>query len=259
MAAEAIGSDVKQATIATLQYEIVAEYAHDIRAFTQGLEIRDGLLYESAGGYGHSTLSATPLRGPAPTTVRRAPAEVFLEGLTWIKDQLYVLTWREGAVFVLDSKLMPLGQLPLAGEGWGVTHYTAPDGERLLLSDGSDQLKVLEPSNLKLLRSIPVRADGAPLEQINELEFAHQQIYANLWHSDRIAVIDPGNGMVRAWLPLGDLKRRFAKPVSWREDEHVLNGIAYDEVSGHFFVTGKCWPKLFELKVSRVPASTARK
>jgi glutaminyl-peptide cyclotransferase len=207
------------------------------------------LLYESAGGYGHSSLSISDLRGRQPKSRHAGPAAVFLEGLTWVGNELFILTWRERVVFVVDSGVRELRRLQNSGEGWGITHLPTPNGDHLLVSDGSSTLTERAPSSFEKIRSIEVTANGRPVDQLNELEFAQARVYANIWHSDRIAVIAPDDGRILNWLDLAALKDRFAKPAGWDPDEHVLNGIAYDAETRHLFVTGKCWPKMFELEV----------
>ena len=239
----------KTPDIPTLNYSVVGEFDHDVGSFTQGLEIKDGLLYESAGGYGQSFLSISDLRGQQLKSKHAGPAAVFLEGLTWLGNELFVLTWREHVVFVVDSRIRETRRLQNPTEGWGITHLPTANGEHLLVSDGSSKLTERAPITWDALRTLPVTAAGDPVDQLNELEFAKGRVYANIWHSDRIAVIDPETGHVQSWLDLSALKARFAKPPKWDADEHVLNGIAYDPQTQHLLVTGKCWPKMFELKV----------
>lgn len=235
--------------IPSLAYSVVGEFDHDISSFTQGLEIKDGLLYESAGGYGKSSVSIRDFRAWKLRARLQGPAAVFLEGLTWVGDELFVLTWREHVVFVLDSSIRELRRLQNPAEGWGVTYLPTRTGDHLLVSDGSSTLTERAPSNWEALRTIEVTAAGKPVDQLNELEFVQGRVYANIWHSDQIAVLDPQTGQVLNWLDLGELKKRFTKPAGWDPEEHVLNGIAYDPQTRHLLVTGKCWPKMFELEV----------
>lgn len=233
-----------------LGYRIVAEYPHDARHFTEGLEIRDGQLYESAGGYGQSQVFIKDLRTGKAIRQLNLPAAAFGEGLTTLADQVFVLTWREGFGLIFDRKLVEKRRFKIPREGWGLTHMPTLGGERLVMSDGSSKLFQLDPATLKDTGSIQVTENGYPLERLNELEYARGEIYANVWTSPKIAVIQTGNGQVRAWVDFSKLPALFEKPYGWRADEHVLNGIAFDPASGHFFITGKCWPKLFEIDIS---------
>lgn len=235
---------------------MVAEHPHDPGFFTQGLEIRDGRLYESGGGYGVSRIAVRELRSGKLLSERRLPASFFAEGLTVLADRLLLLTWRERVGFILGPDLEERGRFPLTREGWGLTRLPGPRGEQLLMSDGSARLYRLDPRTFREVGSIPVTEHGRRLDRLNELEYAAGSIYANVWTSDRIAVIAPADGSVLAWLDLRALRERFAKPPGWNAAEHVLNGIAYDPASGHFLVTGKCWPRLFEIEVER-PAGPA--
>ena len=232
-----------------LAYSVVDEFDHDISSFTQGLELKNGLLYESAGGYGRSSLSVSDLRARKLRGKLNGPAGAFLEGLTWVGDELFILTWRERVVFVVDSSIRELRRLQNPTEGWGITHLPTAAGDHLLVSDGSSRLTERAPVDWKALRTIEVTAAGKPVDQLNELEFVQGRVYANIWHSSRIAVLDPQTGHVLSWLDLGDLEKRFTKPAGWDAEEHVLNGIAYDAQTRHLLITGKCWPKMFELKV----------
>jgi glutamine cyclotransferase len=234
----------------TLSYRIVAQYPHDIKSFTEGLEINDGQLYESAGGYGESQIFVRDLR--KGTVVRKAdmPSAVFGEGLTVLMDQVFVLTWRERVGLIFDRSFKEKGRFGIPREGWGLTHMPTLGGERLLMSDGSSRLYQLDPKTLKDAGSISVTDNGKPVERLNELEYARGEIYANVWLTPKIAVVQTGTGNVRAWVDFSKLPSLFQKPAGWREGDHVLNGIAFDPVSGHFFITGKCWPSLFEIDIS---------
>jgi glutamine cyclotransferase len=232
-----------------LGYRVVAEHPHDSRHFTQGLEIHRGKLVESAGGYGQSAVYIKNLRTGEVLRERRIPDLYFAEGLTVLADRILMLTWRERTGFVFDLRLRDDGRFRLLREGWGLTRLPTAGGEKLLLSDGSAVLHLLDPRSRAEIGTLAVHDGRAPVEQLTELEYARGEIYANVWHSDRVAVILPGSGAVRAWVDFAGLPRRFDKPPGWNADEHVLNGIAYDRESGHFFVTGKCWPRLFEVSI----------
>jgi glutaminyl-peptide cyclotransferase len=228
-----------------LPYEIVATHPHDARAFTQGLIVHDGRIVESAGGYGQSSVFMHEPREDAAPKRRALDAKYFGEGLASDGRRLVQLTWREGVALIWDFALRPAGRYAYAGEGWGLTY----DGARWLSSDGSHRIVARDRETFAPAGGFDVTWNGRPVSQLNELEFARGRLYANVWHTDRIAVIDPASGAVEAWLELSALRRGFAKPAAWNEQEHVLNGIAFEPKSGHFFVTGKCWPVLYEIRV----------
>jgi glutaminyl-peptide cyclotransferase len=223
-------------------YRIVHTYPHDPRAFTQGLVYADGHLYESTGLNGRSSLRMVDLATGRVLQSVSVPAQYFAEGLTDWGSTLIQLTWQSHIAFVYDRfSFRLLRTLHFEGEGWGLTE----DGRHLILSDGSARLKFLDPSTLEVVRQIQVTDQGNPVTQLNELEYVRGQIYANVWHSDRIARISPETGKVLGWIDLAGIL-----PESERTDpEAVLNGIAYDAAHDRLFVTGKLWPKLFEIKV----------
>src|SRR5262249_49768482 len=159
----------------------------------------------------------------------------FAEGLALAGDRVVQLTWQSGLAFVYDLALDPVGRFRYDGEGWGLTF----DGEHWLMSDGSDRIVARRRDDFAPVGEIRVRDGGQPVGQLNELEYAQGRLYANVWHSDRIAVIDPATGNVDAWVDFAPLRQGFAHPASWDENEDVLNGIAFDPANGHFYVTGK--------------------
>lgn len=228
-----------------LRYEIVATHPHDVASFTQGLLWHEGRLLESTGGYGRSEVALRDIATGASQRRRALPASQFGEGLASDGKRVVQLTWQSGVALIYDFALNPLGQFAYAGEGWGL----AWDGARWLTSDGSSRIVSRAGDSFAPVGSIEVRDRGRPVHQLNELEFARGRLYANIWHSDRVAVIDPASGAVQAWLDLSTLRQGFPKPAGWRPSEHVLNGIAFEPKSGHFFVTGKCWPVLYELRL----------
>lgn len=236
-----------------LRYEIVATHPHDAGDFTQGLVVVEGRLAESTGRYGKSAVAIREIASGATVRRRALDAAQFGEGLALGAGRLLQLTWREGMALAYDLALNPVGAFRYTGEGWGL----AFDGQHWLMSDGSDRIAFRRAGDFEVLREIRVTSRAGPVRRLNELEYAQGWLYANVWMTDRIAVIDPASGAVRAWLDLGPLRRRFARPPGWNEQEHVLNGIAYDAVSGHFYVTGKCWPALFELRVETPPRGSA--
>jgi glutamine cyclotransferase len=224
--------------------EVVQTYPHDANAFTQGLIFRDGKLLESTGKEGRSSLRSVDLAsGKVLKQVDVAP-EYFAEGMTVLNGKIYQLTWQHQLGFIYDYwTFQPLGQFNYGGEGWGLTN----DGTSLILSDGSNRLRFLDPSTFKVTKTIAVTDGGKRVNKLNELEFINGEIYANIWRDQQIATIDPSSGAVTAWIDCSSLWSRSGA----HDEEAVLNGIAVDETSGRLFVTGKLWPKLFEIKVKR--------
>ncbi|HLL76187.1 MAG TPA: glutaminyl-peptide cyclotransferase [Pyrinomonadaceae bacterium] len=223
-------------------YEVKNTYPHDRAAFTQGLIFRDGYLWESTGQYGSSSLRQVELK--TGRVLRSVPVEreFFAEGMTIFGGKVYQLTWQEGRAFVYDAKdFRRLGEFKYAGEGWGLTH----DGESLVMSDGTSTLRFLDPETFAVRRTVRVADAGRPVEQLNELEYVRGEIFANVWQEDRVARIDPRTGRVTGWIDL----RGLLPAADTRGDEDVLNGIAYDEAGDRLFVTGKLWPKLFEIRL----------
>jgi glutaminyl-peptide cyclotransferase len=234
-----------------LRYEIVATHPHDVALFTQGLAWHEGKLIESSGRHGRSALTLREVARSAALSRRPLAAKYFAEGVAGDGRRFVQLTWRSGIAFVYDLALRPIGTVPYDGEGWGL----AWDGTQWLMSDGSSRIVPRDRETFAPRAGFEVRDRGRPVAQLNELEFAHGRLYANVWHTDRIAVIDPASGAVEAWLDLAALRRGFAKPEGWDDAEHVLNGIAFDPGTGHLFVTGKCWPVLFELRLPDAPVT----
>lgn len=227
--------------IARYGYEVVASYPHDPSAFTQGLVIADGVLTESTGRHPSSVRRVRLSDGEILTRRDLDPA-LFGEGLTVMDDRAFSLTWTDGKIFVWNAAdLTPVGEHPLAGQGWGLTH----DGTRLILSDGEPHLRFLDPKTLVETGSVPVTINGRPLGRLNELEFIDGEVWANIWQTDFIVRIDPATGNVKGVV---DLTGLLSDPVRDPADD-VLNGIAWDAANKRLFVTGKNWPKLFEIKV----------
>ena len=223
-------------------HRVVNVYPHDRGAFTQGLLFDRGMLLESTGGYGGSTLRRVELHSGRVVEERRLPSHLFGEGLARAGDVLVQLTWRAGRALLYDPETFALeGSFEYAGEGWGLTF----DGEFLVMSDGSATLRYLRPPGFTEVRRLEVRDRGVPVERLNELEYVEGKIYANVWFDERIAVISAQSGEVEAWIDLGGIL-----PLPFRRNrEEVLNGIAYDSRTGRLFVTGKGWPRLFEIEV----------
>jgi glutaminyl-peptide cyclotransferase len=231
-----------------LAYTIVKIYPHDTAAFTEGLFWHDGYLYESVGMEGQSEVRKVDLKTGKAVQTAVSPDKVFGEGVVLFGDQLIQLTFTEGRALVYDFSTMRLtGEFHYAGEGWGLT----TDGKSLIMSNGSDLITYRDPSTFAARRRIRVKLDGKSIKDLNELEFVEGNIWANIWKNDLILRIDPASGRVTGVLDMaGLLARTGVKQSQLTEpEEDVLNGIAYDPASGHFFVTGKCWPSLFEIKI----------
>lgn len=233
-------------------YEVVSEYPHDPNAFTQGLVYYQGALLESTGLNGASSLRRVELETGKVLKIVEVPQAYFAEGLALLNGRLFQLTWQnqQGFVYDLDSFQFIRG-FNYTGEGWGLTH----DGHSLIMSDGTSQIRFLNPDSFAVERIIRVQDNGRDITELNELEYIKGEIYANIWQTDRIARIDPQSGKVTAWINLAGLLR----PEDRNRAVDVLNGIAYDEASDRIFVTGKFWPKLFviRLKARRVDFSRA--
>ena len=226
-------------------YRVVNRYPHDTSAFTEGLFFRDGQLFESTGYEGHSFIRREELETGRVLQERPLDARYFGEGIVSLGDRLFQLTWQGHVGFVYDLKTFePRGQFEYPGEGWALT----TDGRRLYMSDGTPDIRILDPATQAETGRIHVTDAGAPLKQINELEWVRGEIFANVWMTDRIARIDPATGVVRGWIDLAGLlgaphgEGRFGEP-------DVLNGIAYDPKGDRLFVTGKNWPWLYEIKL----------
>jgi glutaminyl-peptide cyclotransferase len=223
-------------------YQIINTYPHDPSAFTQGLVYVDGHLYESTGREGHSSIRMVDLSTGWVLKEYDLTPDYFGEGLTDWGNNLIQLTWTSGVAFEYDRSTFTLRRtFHYAGEGWGLTH----DSTALIMSDGSPNLRFLDPNSFREIRRLTVRDDKGPVQNLNELEYVHGEIYANIWHSDRIARISPRTGRVLGWIDLTGL----LKPGDVSDPEAVLNGIAYDAKDDRLFVTGKLWPKLFEVKI----------
>lgn len=224
-------------------YQIVNTWPHDKDAYTQGLVFHDGKLLESTGQEGKSSLrSVEPETGKVLKKVN-IPRPYFAEGITLFKGKIYQLTWQHQQGFIYDAgSFEKLGEFSYEGEGWGLTN----DGELLILSDGTNRIRFLDPASFQVRKTIVV-IDRTPVAGINELEYVQGEIYANIWHEERIARIDPQSGRVAGWIDLTGLRAR----TGVTEEEAVLNGIAYDETNNRLFVTGKLWPRLYEIRLKR--------
>ena len=230
-------------SIPTYDFKVVRSYPHDPQAFTQGLLYRDGFLYESTGLNGKSSIRKVNLETGKVLQSKDIPPQYFGEGLTSWKDTLVGITWQTQTGFVFDLATFELrNQFAYPGEGWGL----AQNGKELVLSDGSATLRFLDPKTFLEVRRVKVTADGIAVDQINELEVVGDEIFANIWHTNTIARIDQNTGKIVGWIDLGKLYPDAGKGAN---TENVLNGIAWDADKKRLFVTGKLWPKLYEIKL----------
>lgn len=222
-------------------YQIIHVYPHDRGAYTQGLEFRAGFLYEGTGLEGRSTLRKVKLEtGEVVQKIAIAP-ELFGEGVTVINQQILQLTWKAQMGFVYEQgSLRRLRTFSYPGEGWGLTN----DGTQVYMSDGSSQIRTWDASTLHEKKRIDVRDGSRPVTQLNELEWVRGEIYANVYQTDKIARVSPADGKILGWIDLSGI----LSPAD-RDGIDVLNGIAYDSMGDRLFVTGKLWPKLFEIKL----------
>ncbi len=234
-------ADQRRASAPVSSYVVVRSYPHDPQAFTQGLVYLDGVLYEGTGLNGRSGIRKVKLENGEVVQIQKLDAQYFGEGIAVVGDEIIQLTWQGGIGFVYDRQTFSRKRsFTYTGEGWGLTY----DGKRVIMSDGTATLRFLDPRTLKETGRLPVKEAGRPVPQLNELEFVKGEIYANVWQSDRIARINPTTGEVTGWIELrGLLDPKEATGVD------VLNGIAYDAAGERLFVTGKLWPKLFEIKL----------
>jgi glutamine cyclotransferase len=227
------------------KYRVVHVYPHDPQAFTQGLVYLDGFLYEGTGLNGQSTIRKVRLENGEVLQIQKIDQQYFGEGIAVKGDTLYELTWQSEIGFLYDrATFNRKGTFSYHGEGWGLTH----DGTRLIMSDGSAFLRFLDPANQRESSRIQVKDGTTPIVSLNELEYVKGEVLANVWQTHRIARISPKTGRVAGWIDLdGLLSPREAQEAESRGG--VLNGIAYDAPGDRLFVTGKLWPKLFEIKV----------
>ncbi len=224
-------------TIDYYRVNVIDSYPHDTKAYTQGLEWRDGVLFESTGLYQESTIrTVDPVSGAVIQSESLANHE-FAEGMTLVGDRLYQITWREGTAHVYDAATLQLIEnFYYDGEGWGLCY----DGNHLIMSDGSEKLSFRDPETFDEVTSRTVTLKGKPLNFINELEYVDGVIYANIYKTDRLVTIDPETGNVTGVIVAEGLLSR-----SERAKTDVLNGIAYHPETKMFFITGKLWPKMF--------------
>lgn len=221
---------------------VVRAFPHDVGAFTQGLTVSNGRLIETTGQFGESSLREVELASGRVLRRVELPHSVFGEGSTVLGNRIYAVTWTTGVGYVFDRASLKLLQtFRYPGEGWGLTH----DGKRLILSDGTATLRFLDPKTLQETGRVEVTDAGRPIERLNELEFVRSEVWANVWETDRIARIDPKTGRVVGWI---DLTGLISPAEVGDPRENVLNGIAYDAAADRLYVTGKRWPKIFEIR-----------
>lgn len=225
-------------------WTLVATYPHDPAAFTEGLFYLDGMLYESTGLEGQSDIRKVTLKTGKVVQRRVLDSRYFGEGIVNWKDRLVSLTWRHRQGFVWSlADFRPLSSFRYEGEGWALTQ----DGRHIIMSDGTAQLRFLDPESLAEQRRVTVTWNGRPVERLNELEYVKGEVWANIWYDTKIARIDPATGAVKDWIDVAALR----KAAGVDDTEAVANGIAYDAAKDRIFITGKNWPKLFEIKLKR--------
>jgi len=226
-------------------YEVINTWPHDPAAFTQGLVFRNGEFMESTGLNGRSTLRDVDLQSGRVLKKKSLSAEFFGEGLAMIGEKAFQLTWKGGKGFIYDAATFEsLGEFSYDGEGWGLT----TDGKLLVLSDGTNRIRFIDPVSFVVVRTIDVSVSGKPLEHLNELEWIKGEIFANVWRTDTVVRIDPATGIVRGIIDFSHL----LAPEKRGAETDVLNGIAYDPDRDKLYVTGKFWPEVFEVKLKPI-------
>lgn len=223
--------------------EILATYPHDERSFTQGLEIHKGILYETSGRTGLSSLRKIDIKNMKILKIIPLPKEFFAEGMTILNGKIYILTYTSEVCLIYDlQKLEPIGNFNYKGEGWGLTN----DGNYLIMSNGTNVISYINPKTYEIVKSISIYDENMhPVKNINELEYIDSLIWANIWTQNKIAIIDPVSAKVKAWVDCTPLYNRVAEFNSI----DVLNGIAYDSENKRIYLTGKLWPYIFEIKL----------
>jgi|TARA_B110000908_G_scaffold154664_1_gene192187 glutamine cyclotransferase len=236
---------IKKSSVIEYQYHIVASYPHSTEIFTQGLEYRRGLLYESAGQRSQSRVTKRSLNAAKPIKTTPLLQRYFGEGLSLLNNQLFQLTWQSGRGFIYHpDTLEKIGDFPIDGEGWGLTN----NGQHLIVSNGSSQISFVDPENFSIVRTLNVTFDGIPVPKINELEWVDGVIYANIWQSDWIVMIDSQSGYV-----VGKVFLKNLLPDELRSAKtDVLNGIAFDHQEQRLLVTGKYWPRIYHIELTAI-------
>ena len=239
-----IATNGASSTPAEYTFILVRAFPHDPSAYTQGLAYQDGFLYEGTGLNGRSSVRKTNLETGTVLQCFDLQPEFFGEGITIVGNKIVQLTWKSQTGFVYNLKnLHLLRRFSYSGEGWGL----ATNSRELFMSDGTSEIRILDTTNFREKRRFKVRDGSKGIDQLNELEFVEGQLYANVWHTNRIARISPETGAVVGWIDLTGL----LSPVYHLEPEAVLNGIAYDSNRRRLFVTGKLWPSVFEIRLSQ--------
>jgi glutamine cyclotransferase len=224
-------------------YTVVRSYPHDPKAFTQGLEYFDGFLYEGTGQKGRSALRKVELESGKVVQEEKLHPQYFGEGITIFQGKIFQVTWKDRQGFIYDAKTMKfIRNFTYFGEGWGLTH----DAGLVVMSDGSSTLRFLETTRFQEKRRLKVVDAGVAIEKLNELEMVRGEIWANVWETDYIVRISPKDGRVLGWI---DLKGLLGAPNAKMGPDAVLNGIAFDAQKNRIFVTGKLWPRIFEITV----------
>jgi glutamine cyclotransferase len=245
LAACACGPASETGAVPLYTYEVVHAFPHDSGAFTEGLFYWKGFLYESTGLVGRSSVRKVRLETGEVLQKRDVPEPYFGEGIINWKERLYQLTWQHQVGFIYDfATFEAKGEFHYKGEGWALT----TDGKHLIMSDGTPQLRFLEPDSLSEISRLTVTDNGQPVADLNEVEWVKGEVYANVWKTYRIVRINPISGKVTGWIDLTGI----LSPADRTADTNVLNGVAYDAEHDRLFVTGKCWPKLFEIKLLQV-------
>ncbi len=232
----------------SISYQVVKEYPHDAKAFTQGLVVYKNNLLEGTGQYGESNVRRVDITTGKVLQQTSNTKDIFGEGITILNGKLYQLTWQNNKGYVYDAASLKLErEFPVNTEGWGLTN----NGKELILSDGSSNLYFLDPLTLKETHRLGVFDNMGPKANINELEFIHGFVYGNVWQTDYIIKIDPASGKIVGRADLGDLRGKTGIPANGTAEgsPDVLNGIAWDSTSNKIYITGKYWPKLFEVKL----------
>jgi glutaminyl-peptide cyclotransferase len=239
----AVGQGGPAARLPMYGYTVVHTYPHDRDAFTQGLQYVDGVFYEGTGLNGRSSIRKVKIETGEVLQKHDVPAQYFGEGITLRNNEIFELTWQSGIALVYDGKTFAQKRTyGYSGEGWGLTQ----DKESLIMSDGTEYLRFLDPSTFKERRRVRVMAAGSPLKELNELELVKGEVFANVWQTDYVARIDPATGTVNGYIDF-----RGLLSARERESTDVLNGIAYDEAGDRLFITGKLWPRVFEVRITR--------
>ncbi len=223
-------------------YIVKATHPHSTKSYTQGLQYYNGVMWEGTGQYGESVVQTIDLKSGEKSIRHRLPSSQFGEGITILNDTLYQLTWYANTAYLYDIESgKELKRFNYPNEGWGITN----DGEWLYMSDGSERIYQIDPATFKRVKSITVLHEGSPLHYINELEFIDGKIWANIYLTDAIVIIEPSTGEVEGVIDLTGILPQSERTAS----TDVLNGIAYDKDSGRIFVTGKYWSRLFEIEI----------